>query len=236
MSVKLLKKLENRQDVAQNHTPLPLQLAGVRFARRVRPAAAAIIIPAVRITQLFRTPSLDGRRAVQTVPLPVSLCFWRNSPNIARRTACSGRGKRFDLSLLAGMSWVNKLEHIGKKGKIRCQPSNGSQQSLCVAALQPAATQSANRPLSGQVPGLARQSFLTPTQSQLRLWLRGATCFIVRKTPASADRLSARATSQRPNFIAIFIHDIFAVRFATRGVFACAIQPNKRDRTCSARS
>lgn len=232
----LLKHLQNRRDTAQNATLRGI-LLGNAYLDCTVVCAAPVSIPAARITQLFRTPSLGGQRAVQTALLPVPFMAAGFGIGSARLFAQNPAGSRFSLQLRAFMSSVKAIECMGNKGKIRCQSKrhqskNGSQQPSYVRVLRPAVTLPGNRRLSAPVRGWGRPCFLTPTRLQPLRWLQGATSFIANRTPAVARFLNGSARLPRPQYHYLTVHDPTAVRFATRGGFACHKQSNKRARPC----
>jgi hypothetical protein len=227
---------QNRQDAAQIPAMRAFSLAGAEFLRRVVSAAAVAFISAVRITHLYRTPSLGGQRPDCSDPLSAALPGGRVRAVSARVFAHRACFLRNNLPFRPVLSCIWQYEHSGNKGKIQCQTPNGSQLSFCAPGLPPVATPLVNRRLSAQVPGSARRFCLTPTRLPRRLWRQGATCSIASKIRTSADALILWLHDLRQTNTDFFRFGLTAVRPVTRGGFVYAMQSNKRDTPCSARS
>ncbi len=225
----LLNVHHNRQNAAQKSQAGPIPLACSALMASVADAAPVSIRTARKLHH-YRTPSLDGRRPDFSVsPAAIGPC----GAEFARHLAHLPPLAQNSLPLGHVMSSVGN-EQSGKKGKIRCQSSNGHPQSLCAPGLQPVAIRPVNRRLSAPVPVSAQRCCWTPTRLPQRQSVPPVASSIANKTPANANPLTVAGLcpprSDHP------CHDLTAAHLRARGRLACDHSITKRDKICSARS
>lgn len=219
----------NRQNAAQNTRVNPFHLARADLGDNVT-RAAPVSIQTARKLQHYRTPSLDGRRADFSV-LPAAI--GAQGRGCARHLAHFRPGARKSLPLGTVMSFL-RYEQSGKKGKIRCQFSNGRPQLFCAQGLRPVATRPVNRRLLAPGPVSVPRCCWIPTRLPQRQSVLPAASSIATKTPANANFLTAQGF--RPPRSDHPCHVLTAAHLRARGRLACDHFITKRDRICSARS
>jgi len=232
MSAMLLNPVPNRQNVAQNLRLCAFRFADAGFGRNVVDAAPASIL-AVRKSQHYRTPSLDGRRAgLSATPIVLFRCLAKHVA-IARLLAHSGGRARNCLSARFGLSCVDYEYPIERKGKFSCVTNHGLLRRSPVLSLRHVAIRKQNRRFTVPAPVPAQRPFSTATLSPARRLVPRPTLSTARKTQPSVKPLTPRTIAL---FQTISNPNLTAVRLPTRGGFAYDIPITKRDIQCSQRS
>jgi len=232
MSAMLLNPMPNRQDVAQNSRSGAFRFVGVGYRRSVVNAAPASIL-AVRKSQHYRTPSLDGRRAENSASPTVPFHISAKNTTSARQLAHSRRHGRIYLPVRFGLSWVGHEYPIERKGNSSCVTKHGLLHRLPVLSSRHVAIRKQNRPYMAPVPVPVRPLSLMATWSRAPLSAQRPTLSIARKTQPNAEPLTARTNAPLP---ALSNQKPAAARLPTRGGFAYDLPITKRDSQCSKRS
>ena len=140
--------------------------------------------------ELFRTPSLIGQVSTMCADLPDFVRVPKRLP-YRRGLADCRTPVCYTLRTPFRAGFVPSSVKKTKKGWAGCEQQQEYSRHLRFArALRPAGTQRANRPSTARGRACLARLSLTAIRCLGPLRAPGPTCFIVNKTPASADRLA----------------------------------------------
>lgn len=199
-------------------------------------SAVPAFIPAVHISQLFRTPSQSGQRAVHPALLPVLFSDCCLSAGFGRLSAGTSRLHRFGLPKVPDLSCVAHKKMPEHRGLLSCITELGLPQARLALRLPHAAIRPDSRLLSGPARVQVLRFCLTPIPLQVQRWGPEPTIFTASKSRVNARNLGDGARRTRPAFPPFKIHNLTAARLSMRGGFVCDIPLTKRDLRCLRRS